>query len=502
MQINKENNSFVIYVCGLFGTKLYKGNDIVWPPTNSKILEYCFDSKIKSIFKLFSKKKTKFSQSPETLVDYLNLLADKNLTTGTLTDNYTNIIDFIKKSTNGNYYIFNYDWRLPLKESVAKLAKEIEQLDVKEKDISIWSHSAGGVIAFEYLNNFYKENEEPDNFKQIKRYVTMGCPIKGSVLALTSIIGLNFQTLLPNHELKRIIEKNVFNSIYDLIPNNIHNIFHYKDSKKLLTPEEVYEVLIVNGFDKNKLNDALMYRQEFKNIQQNPNVSFTFIVGSYSDKSICTSFAVDPDTKELTCEYSRGCSDGTVLITESIPNDNYSYKTKYVSGKHAYLTECDDVIDFLSEEIFFTDREKFIVNAVVLKENDKQQLEFLMFYEKNGKQHVISKVKAEHICFTNKTVSSDITDLFERNKKSDSFSFKTNYKYGTLKLRNATIFYKPEPVSSVCGEDYYSYETSAVEIPNLTTKDSAKLEKSKDLIKFEIKELYVDINNPIVNTLI
>jgi len=421
--------------------------------------------KLNQYLKFFQKKNK--TPTPESLLEYLTLLEDNNLVTGTLTSNYNNLIEFIKISSNDNYYIFNYDWRQSLKESVNKLAKEVETLNTKGKKITILSHSAGGVIAFDYLNNYYSEIEEPVNFKHITKYITIGCPLKGSIQALTSILGLNFQTILASKDIKSICEKADIKSIYELIPDNIYNLFYYKDTKELLSDSEILDVLISNGVDESKLIDSMRYRKEFKEIKQNPNINFTFIVGCYPDASICTSFSVDKTTKQLTCNYSNSCSDGTVLVSEAIPNDNYIFKTKYVNGKHTYLTEYDDVLDILSEEIIYENKRKTVISASLINCRSSSKLEFQLFYEKDGKQHLINKILASHINFSNKTTMIDITNIFEQNKKNESFSFKTNYKYGTLKFRNATIQYQSE---------------NEVNTEN-------------------IKELYVDFINPLFNSL-
>lgn len=483
---NQKN--FIIYVPGLFSSYLLKGNDVVWPIDNKEIFKIYFNNYIKNpLKKLFFKNDNNISKSStsmnssdisinnnNTLKEYLVKLTDKNLTPGNLTKNNENLLNLIKKNNDNNFYVFTYDWRESFNTSIQKLSDSIEELDIPNKNITLLSHSAGGIITYKYINDTAKYGSNK-NFKKINKYITIGCPIEGSIKALSVILGLCHQSVLTPENLKEIIENGFFKSIFELLPANIHNLFFYKNTKTLLSHRDIIQVLLNNGFTEENLRKASEFRGELNNLIHNINVDFLFIVGLYNKEPMCTGFDVDPDTHKLECIYDYA-GDGSVLTYEALPTLMHRFRVRYVLGKHSYLTEYDDVLKIVEDEINTDYKQKYIVIAKPLSTNNNI-IEFYLFLIKNNDKLLVKDIKAEKIIFTQKTHSQDITKNLEHDKKKHTFFFKTSNTYGLLKLKNTIITY---------------YENEQNEHND---------KKDKNINHEYFKLLYIEINKPEMNFL-
>jgi hypothetical protein len=492
----EHQKNFIIYIPGLFSSYLLKGNDIIWPIDNKDIFKIYFNNFIKSpLKKLFNRKEIYGSSSStiqtveentSTIREYLNKLADKNLTPGKITKNNDNIIELIKKNNENDYYVFNYDWRESFNETIQKLSNAIEELDVKDKHITLLSHSAGGIIAYKYINDLEKYGKNK-NFKKINKYITIGCPIEGCVKALSVILGIYHQSVLTPENLKEIIDNGFFKSIYELIPANIHNLFFYKDTKALLSPNEIIQVLLKNGFTEETLRKSSEFRSELNNLTHNMYVDFLFIVGLYNKEPMCIGFDVDKNTLKVECIYDYA-GDGTVLTYEATPTLMHRFKTRYVLGKHTYLTEYDDVLKIVEDEINTSYNQKHIVIARPLP-SDNSVIEFYLFIIKNNEKYLVKDIKAQKIFFSQKTYLQDITKTLNNDKKKHTFSFKSNISYGLIKMKNTIVTYYEN-------EDIENSTTNN----EIISKEEFKINKNNTNKEY-FKQLYIEINKPEINFL-
>lgn len=472
----EHQKNFIIYIPGLFSSYLLKGNDIVWPIDNKDIFKIYFNNFIKSpLKKLFHRRENAsplstiptIEDNGSSIKEYLNKLSDKNLTPGKLTRNNDNIIDLIKKTNNNDYYVFNYDWREDFNDTIQKLSNAIEELDIKDKNITLLSHSAGGIIAYKYINDIEKFGKNK-NFKKINKYITIGCPIEGSVKALSVIMGIYHQSVLTPENLKEIIDSGFFKSIYQLIPANIHNLFFYKDTKSLLSPNEIIQVLLKNGFTEETIRKSSEFRAELNNLTHNVNVDFLFIVGLYNKEPMCIGFDVNNETLKVECIYDYA-GDGSVLTYEAIPTLMHRFKTRYVLGKHVYLTEYDDVLKIVEDEINSATNQKHIVIARPIA-TENGMIEFYLFIIKNNEKYLIKDIKSQKIYFSHKTHLQDITKSLNNDKKKHTFFFKSNINYGFIKMKNVIVTYYENNDDKQVNTEYF-------------------------------KQLYIEINKPELNFL-
>lgn len=435
-------NQFVVFIPGIFGTSLLKCGEPVWPLTKIDKLKIVVNNVFeKPVNTIFSSDKKEDNLCP-TVKDLVLKISDKNLTTGAVTDNYNNLIELIKEVTKDNCFIFNYDWRNSINETVDEFARLFDKLEVGTKDIIIIGHSGGGLIGHKYLGSPDKYDTEYSNFSKVKKFISIGTPIQGCVKALTAILGLLPQNLISSTETKEILNLGFFKSIYELCPYNLHNLFYHKDSRNPLTSKQIIEVLKKNGFPENEIKNFLHFKNEMQNLTINDNVNYVFISGVYN-KPMCSSFLVDIETGYIECVYDYGAGDGTVLTEESTINQEYSFRKMKVLGKHAYLTEIDDVLSIINQELLMESYKNTAIHADIISDKNKQ-LEFNLYLVKNREKIYITDFNAEHISFSHKTKAVDITkQISKKAKKSPSvFYFKTKEEYGFLRFKNLSFSYK------------------------------------------------------------
>lgn len=441
----EKNKNFVVFVCGLFSTHLMKGNETIWPLAKQDMARIYYTNRIKNPLKaIFQPKKKIDNEISELIKNTMNKLIDKNLTPGKLMPYNDNIIKLIKKIVGNNYCIFSYDWRKNFNSLVEDFAKTIHNLKTDAENIIIISHSAGGIISYQYLcqEELYNTGDN-SNFSKIKKFITIGCPIQGSSKALSTILGVCNQSVLTQKEIEFIVKTGNFESIFQLLPNNIANLFVDKKTKTLINDEvQITKILEYNHISKDFIKLILSYKEQFLQLKQNKNVDHLFIVGTNPDTSMCTEYLVDPDSLDIECVYDYGAGDGTVLTRESVPinrNDN-RYRTRYVVGKHCYLTEYDETLGIIEDELSNIDTPKYIIESLTINHKNKI-LEFKLYLVKNNEKYLITDFCAERIIFVNKEQSENITNTINKYKKSNSFYFKTNKKYGILKFRNLKVFF-------------------------------------------------------------
>lgn len=439
-----EEKSFVIFIHGLFSTTLLKGNDIVYPiePVNViKIyIKNLYDNYIKNII---SKKNENVENDKNILNLCIDKILDKNLKPGILLDHYNNIINLIKKICGKNYYVYTYDWRDDINIIIDNFNNELNKLEITNKNITIIGHSAGGLIAYKYVNQ-EKYNNDNKNFQKINKIICIGSPIQGSIKALSTVFGLYKEFFLNSEEIQKIINTDIIKSIFQLFPSCIHNLFFYNNTKVLLKQEEYKKVLYKYGFDDIHLNMSIEFRKEMNEIEQNKNIDMLFITGVYPKKPMCVGFALDNNLDNMKCIYDYGAGDGTVLINESTPFVSKNFRQRFVIGKHKYLTEYDETLNIIETEILSKEyiNEHVVSNIINREKNkDKKLLEFMLFLNKNNTKYLIKDFVAEKITFNNKTYTQDITKTIYQSKKINIFGFKTEFKYGILKIKNGYFTY-------------------------------------------------------------
>lgn len=435
-------DSFVIFIPGIFGSSLTKCGETVWPIDNLCKLKIAMTNIIeKPINSIIPKDKIE-PKIPTSVKELVVKLSDKNLIPGHVTNNYKNMITMLKETMNDNFFIFTYDWRNSINNIIENFNNSLSKLEIGSKDIIIVGHSAGGLIAHKYVNENVEEYKNNVNFSKIKKIITIGSPLQGSIKALTAVLGLLPQNLLTPSETKEVLNTGFFSSIFDLCPYNVHNLFYHKDTGLSLTTKQVVKVLNQNGFHSDNLKDFIKMKTEMQNLSINEKVSYLNISGTYY-KPMCSSFIVDVENGSLECVYDYGSGDGTVLKDETSLPPGFSCRKINVLGKHVYLTEIDEVLNIVKEEILSTPTGAIALYADVVS-RIKKEVSFNLYFIKKNKKYYITDFNAESVCFSRKTLYEDITKKINKRKNDEPsvFYFKTNQDFGFIKFTNMTFKYK------------------------------------------------------------
>lgn len=435
---------YIVFIPGLFGTSLYNEDELVWPVKEMEKMKLVFNIIFETPFNtLFPSKKN--TQKPTALKDFVAKISNPDLKIGPVLSNYDKFIEFIKTESDNNYLIFGYDWRKSLVDSVEEFSKEIDKLEVGDREIVLIGHSLGGLLAYNYLSKPELYDKTYSNFCKIVKMISIGAPIQGSIKALSHLLGLSSSPLISKEDVKTLLSDGFLKPIFELCPINLGNLFYHKNGKNALSYKQIVRCLRKNCFHTGELENYIINKNIAQKQSTNNNVNYLFITGSYNTP-MCTGFEVDVETNEISCIYDNQAGDGTVLNDESCPSNDNKFRRRTVMGKHEYLTEIDETQNIIREELGASSERNFYITGENLVKNNKT-LEFKLFINKSSVKNEIVDVFAEHISFSNKMVAKDITKKFEK-KKGNTFYFNTKYNYGFLRLRNAVItFLNSEGVS-------------------------------------------------------
>lgn len=177
----------VILIHGTMGSVIKKEGEKIWPIQNGTIDHYM--SALTPLNNLVE---------PSHLLEIYLLLKRK------LKSNFPVVEEFV------------YDWRLNNLDHTELLKNKIISMEVDE--IHIVAHSMGGIITKICLN----ENKNNDDFKKIKKVITLGTPWKGSMDAVKTLL---YGSRIPRKILKFIDKETSrsmsshFPSVYQLLPN-------------------------------------------------------------------------------------------------------------------------------------------------------------------------------------------------------------------------------------------------------------------------------------------
>lgn len=427
---------YIIFIPGLFGTSLNNGEELVWPIKDSEKLKMIFNIVLEKPYNtLFPKNKK--NNKKDVMEFFLKNISSQNLKLGPVLENYDKIIDFIKIESDNNYFIFGFDWRKSLSEIIEDFSKEIDKLEIGNREIVIIGHSLGGLLAYNYLASPELYDKSYSNFCKIGKLISIGAPIQGSIKSLTYLLGLASNPLMTCEETKNFLLDGFLKPIFELCPNNLGNLFYHKNSKNPLSHKQIIKFLRRNNFQGKDIEKYIIDKNNQIKKTTNPDINYLFITGSYPSP-MCTGFEIDIETNEIECIYDNNAGDGTILTEESFPISDNRFKKRVVNGKHTYLTEIDETQNIIREELnTFSGRNFYMTGENVVKNG--KSLEFSLFVNKSERKNIVTDIFAEHISFSNKTVVKDLTKKIENKKKTNTFCFNTKYNYGFLRFRNVCI---------------------------------------------------------------
>ncbi|MCD6225890.1 alpha/beta fold hydrolase, partial [bacterium] len=97
---------------------------------------------------------------------------------------YENLTNTLKENgyqEGKDLFVFNYDWRQPVKDSAQDLANFIQNNIPEDKKVILIGHSLGGLVSRSYWQEF--------NQQKVKKIITLGSPHQGVVQAYEALAG-------------------------------------------------------------------------------------------------------------------------------------------------------------------------------------------------------------------------------------------------------------------------------------------------------------------------
>ena len=219
-------NQLIIFLPGIMGTELYKGDKLVWP---GSVLSLKF---------------------PYSMMDDL---LDPDLRVGdvirwfSVSEQYNALIAKLRQAgyseENHRLLICPYDWRKRNEDAAEKLALLIAKASEERNgdvEITLIAHSMGGLVSRYYLESgFFNQRH---GFSMVKNLFTLGTPHRGSPLALTAAVGLEKRLFLNAEQVRQLVSRPEFPSLYQLLPPPGDNFaWDDRSAKDLYHPFGVYE---------------------------------------------------------------------------------------------------------------------------------------------------------------------------------------------------------------------------------------------------------------------
>jgi hypothetical protein len=237
-------DQFIVFLPGIMGTELFKGDDLIWPgPVSSLRFRY----------------------------KLMDQLLDPNLRVGdiirwfSVSEQYNALIAKLRQAgfseDNSRLRVCPYDWRKRNEDAAEKLAQMIESIAAErggQVEITLIAHSMGGLISRYYLESGLF-NQRP-GFTTVKNLFTLGTPHRGSPLALTAAVGLEKRLFLNKEQVKQLVERPEFPSLYQLLPPPGDDFaWDDRDRADLYKPLSAYD----NGKDLGLTAENLVSARDF-----------------------------------------------------------------------------------------------------------------------------------------------------------------------------------------------------------------------------------------------
>lgn len=396
-----------------------------------------------------SKKDEPISLSFDSIFDYIKIKLNKNkiknilddfkthdvVSNNILLDNiYNKLISVIKEISKDRYFIFTYDWRLSLIDTIYKFKKDFEALNIHEDENIIFiSHSAGGIIGFEYLNNSVFKSNSGKYFNQIRQFITIGCPFYGSIKALAGILGILDNEVINSELIKDFFNSDIFKIISELIPKNYDKLF-FDSNQQNISFDEILDNYAEN-LNKNNIISGLKFINTFRKYNiYTTHVKYVFIAGISTSSNTCVKFNVDKINKKIVPEYHLASGDGTVHLLESIPI--FENVTKlFVKGQHSYLTEIKKVIELVKNECHNLPQNSCF--SVSIDKIKGDTIYFKIFYISDDK-YIITRFKTKEKVYLSVNKEKKKINL---KIKDTIFFFQSSNLHGVLRFTDVSFYY-------------------------------------------------------------
>jgi hypothetical protein len=327
----------IVFVPGISGSELIyqKQTPPIWPPKWNDLFVY---------------------RELDELLDPLNV------TVGAVIDTVLGLIPFYETTesdlrsisssvngvANGPYLPAPYDWRIDLLTAVDDLANKIETFSNSVDEISIVSHSMGGLLTRLLLEWKYSKSPPPAWFNKITRALFVCTPHLGAPAALSRLLGLEVtEVVIQPDQMKLFAADPHFPAVYQLMPSADRGILFDTTSNKFIRYDDP-AVVAAFGLSTQNLNSAKSYSAALDPSKKPATVQYLFVYGTGQQTDERVNVAglslngAAPGQDDL--------GDGTVPIwstTEAAAQFTPNIQTQSFPGSHVGILATDPFRRFL-----------------------------------------------------------------------------------------------------------------------------------------------------------
>ena len=191
----------------------------------------------------------------------------------------------------GAYLPAPYDWRVELLTTVDELANEIAAFASSVTEISIVSHSMGGLLTRLLLEWKYTSGKPPAWFSKIARALFVCTPHLGAPTALARILGLEVTDyVIQPDQMQRLAGDSHFPAVYELLPSASRGVLFDTKNKKFI-PYDDPGVVKAFGLSVHNLKAAQKYRGSLNPNKKPTNVEYVFVYGTSQQTDECVNVA-------------------------------------------------------------------------------------------------------------------------------------------------------------------------------------------------------------------
>lgn len=321
----------VIFLPGIMGSQLLKGDVLVWPGKATEVL---------------------FPYSK------MDLLLDPDLEVGdiirkvSISNQYQSLMEDFGKCGFGEagakptLKVCPYDWRKDNKLAAERLADAVRAARSdhgKDVVINLVAHSMGGLVSRHFLESGNYNEANCNGFGNISRLITIGTPHRGAPLALCAALGQIKRLFLNKEQVKTLASRPEFPSLYQLMPPNGEPFFWNTDPQARLAPISLANQATVQrlGLQQSGLDSAAAFHSSLSIDRKPEHVEYFCFVGTRQSTigNVQANFSAG-NLRPLGVEVADG-GDGTV------PSWSASFagmQQLAVGGEHGGLYKSPEVL--------------------------------------------------------------------------------------------------------------------------------------------------------------
>lgn len=324
----------VIFVPGIMGSELKKGDEVIWPGSFSELW---------------------FPYS------HMTDLLDPTIEVGDIirsflvSDQYGSLIKlfeswgYVESGAAPTLVVVPYDWRRDNKLAAQKLADEIDILAGKlgiGADISIVAHSMGGLVSRCYLES--GDYQARPGLASVKRLITLATPHRGAPMALSAALGNERRLFLSAQQVRDLASNPMFPSLYQLLPHKGEPCVWDRSGGNRRTPMDIYDVSVAERLElvAENLDSAVSFQESLNLNNRPPHIRYFFFVGCH--ETTTSSIGVRLNATSLSNRLAKvdreDSGDGTVPIWSAMLT---GIQTEQVGGVHGEIYKNQTLINVL-----------------------------------------------------------------------------------------------------------------------------------------------------------